>query len=63
MAIEDAGPHAAQDEAQAAPPRKDDRAELAERAADAAADLYVSNEHEQRRRRFDLALNRAAESQ
>jgi len=40
-----------------------DKAELADRAADAATQLYVSNEHAERKRRFDVALARATGSQ
>lgn len=40
--------------------RKQERDELADRAAEAATALYVSLEHEERKRRFDLMLARAA---
>lgn len=40
-----------------------DKAELADRAADAATQLYVNNEHAERKRRFDVALARATGSQ
>lgn len=35
---------------------------LAERAADAASDLYAAIEHENRRHRFDQAVQRAVTS-
>ncbi|MBU4557228.1 MAG: hypothetical protein KJ747_10200 [Actinobacteria bacterium] len=62
MNTEDAQTHAA-DGVMDVHPRKDDLGELAERAADAATELYVTHEHEQRRRRFELALLRAADAE
>jgi len=62
MNTEDAQPRAT-DGVNDAPPGNDDLGELAERAADAATELYVTHEHEQRRRRFDLALVRATEAE
>lgn len=62
MDHEDTQPRVALDE-QAASPSKSDRDALADRAADAATALYANQEHQERQRRFDLALTRAAGSQ
>ncbi|MDO9108165.1 MAG: hypothetical protein Q7U89_04140 [Coriobacteriia bacterium] len=43
--------------------RNDDQSELPARAAEAATELYATHEHEQRRRRFELALMRAADAE
>lgn len=58
MNREDTQPLSSTDE-QTVSAHPQDKAELADRAADAATQLYVNNEHAERKRRFDVALARA----
>lgn len=58
MSHEDVDPRIAEDRSSTSS-RKLERDDLADRAAEAAATLYVTLEHEERRRRFDTALARA----
>lgn len=62
MDHEDAQPRVAPDE-QAESLSRQDRAALADRAADAATALYATQEHQERQRRFELALTRASGAQ
>lgn len=62
MNTEGAMPHVHIDVSDASP-RNEDSGELAERAAEAATELYATHEHEQRRQRFELALARAADAE
>lgn len=62
MDHEDAESRAEAHKLQPAPPYRSDHAEIADRAAEAATELYVVNEHEQRKRRFEIALARAVDT-
>jgi len=62
MNHEDTPPQVALDK-QAASLSRQDRDALADRAADAATDLYATEEHQERQRRFELALTRASGAQ
>jgi len=62
MDHEDTPPRVAHDD-QAASLSRQDRDALADRAADAATDLYATQEHQERQRRFELALTRASGAQ
>jgi len=62
MDHEDSQPHVTLD-GQSDLPRKHDREARADRAADAATALYATQEHEERKRRFEIALDRASNAQ